>query len=62
MIPWIGKCLLGNPDNYRMLSVYTCAFENCAPLVELFEAAGLHVTYHEFFFGCATGLSGVRDA
>jgi demethylmenaquinone methyltransferase/2-methoxy-6-polyprenyl-1,4-benzoquinol methylase len=62
VIPWIGRCFLGNPDNYRMLGVYTCAFESCARLVELFEAARLRVDFHEFFFGCATGLSGVRES
>lgn len=28
VIPQIGRIFLGNPDNYRMLSVYTEAFEN----------------------------------
>lgn len=30
LIPLIGRMLLGNPDCYRMLGVYTEAFENAS--------------------------------
>lgn len=60
IIPWIGWLFLGNPDNYRMLGVYTERFGNARPLYDLLQAAGFDVHYHQYFFGCATGVSGVK--
>ena len=62
IIPWVGRLALGNPDNYRMLGVYTMAFENCRQSVEIFTDAGLDVDYKRFFFGCATGITGRKPA
>ena len=59
-IPILGRILLGNPDNYRMLGVYTERFGSCRGLVEVLRAAGLDATYGESFFGCATGVWGSR--
>lgn len=58
VIPIIGKLLLGNPDNYRLLGVYTEQFGTCISMANYLRAAGLHVEYKQFFFGCATGLVG----
>ncbi|MEQ9366975.1 MAG: class I SAM-dependent methyltransferase [Leptospirales bacterium] len=58
MIPWIGRLCLGNPDNYRMLSVYTQAFGDSSRLYQSFVAAGLDVQYHRLFFGAATAVAG----
>lgn len=58
VIPIIGKLLLGNPDNYRLLGVYTESFGNCERMAEYLRAVGLHVEYKQFFFGCATGITG----
>lgn len=60
VIPVIGKLLLGNPDNYRLLGVYTARFGNCRNMAAYLHAAGLHVEYKQFFFGCATGLVGTK--
>jgi demethylmenaquinone methyltransferase/2-methoxy-6-polyprenyl-1,4-benzoquinol methylase len=32
IIPGIGRLLLGNPENYRMLGVYTEKFGNCGTI------------------------------
>jgi ubiquinone/menaquinone biosynthesis methyltransferase len=61
IIPRIGLLFLGNPDNYRMLGVYTERFGNAQLMYELLKTAGFQATYHEYFFGCATGVSGVKD-
>lgn len=58
IIPWIGKLCLGNPDNYRMLGVYTGEFGDCSRLNESFQAAGLTVRYRRLFFGSATAVCG----
>jgi ubiquinone/menaquinone biosynthesis methyltransferase len=62
VIPHIGRLLLGNPQNYRQLGIYTSAFQNCEESLRLFHAAGLDCQYRSFFFGCATGICGQRRA
>lgn len=58
VIPLIGQLFLGNPDNYRMLGVYTEAFQDCTKMTECLNAAGLAVCQKQYFFGCATGIVG----
>lgn len=60
IIPWIGAMLLGNPDNYRMLGIYTQAFGNCDRAAGFFRDAGMEVEKRSLFFGCATGFIGRR--
>lgn len=60
VIPLLGSLFLGNPENYKMLGVYTERFSNCVKMKEILEAEGFLVNYHEYFFGCATGLSGTK--
>lgn len=57
VIPRMGRLFLGNPDNYRMLGIYTTAFINCDHAAAAF-ARRLNVTRCSFFFGCATGFHG----
>ena len=58
VIPAIGKLFMGNPENYRMLGIYTEQFGNCRKMSEFLQNAGLEVEYKSFFFGCASGLRG----
>jgi demethylmenaquinone methyltransferase/2-methoxy-6-polyprenyl-1,4-benzoquinol methylase len=58
VVPIFGKLLLGNPDNYRMLGVYTEKFGNCRSLERLFAANGFEARYERFFWGCASGVVG----
>jgi demethylmenaquinone methyltransferase/2-methoxy-6-polyprenyl-1,4-benzoquinol methylase len=58
IIPIIGKLMLGNPDNYRMLGIYTEQFGNCTRMGEHLRAAGLEVEDRRYFYGCASGLVG----
>ena len=60
IIPVIGRMMMGNPDNYRLLGVYTRQFSSCERVVEIFKRQGLSVNWNHFFFGCATGLAGRR--
>jgi len=60
IIPWIGKLFLGNPDNYRMLSVYTEAFKDCKESLEAFKDAGFDAQVRSYFFGCATAITGFK--
>ena len=60
VIPLIGRCFLGNPDNYRMLAVYTERFESGELARTAFEAQGFRVRSEDLFFGCARRIVGVR--
>jgi demethylmenaquinone methyltransferase/2-methoxy-6-polyprenyl-1,4-benzoquinol methylase len=52
--------LLGNPDCYRMLGVYTEAFDNTSHFASCLREAGLEVILVSHFFGCATGVRGFK--
>lgn len=58
VVPVLGRLFLGNPDNYRMLGVYTTAFHSCDTASLLFASAGLDVEVRSYFFRCATGIVG----
>jgi demethylmenaquinone methyltransferase/2-methoxy-6-polyprenyl-1,4-benzoquinol methylase len=60
VVPLLGRLLLGNPDNYRMLGVYTTAFGNAEEFAEQCREADLRTVYRRFFFGCATGVVGEK--
>lgn len=62
VIPVIGRLLLGNPENYRLLGVYTESFANCSQFLRHCADAGLRVQTQSYFFGCATGVVGDRPA
>jgi demethylmenaquinone methyltransferase/2-methoxy-6-polyprenyl-1,4-benzoquinol methylase len=58
IIPIIGRLFLGNPENYRMLGIYTQLFKDCRKMTEALRSAGLEAHYREYFFGCASGIVG----
>lgn len=60
IIPIIGRVLLGNPDCYRMLGVYTEAFRNSSYFAQCLRDAGLTTVAVSYFFGCATGVKGSK--
>lgn len=59
-IPLIGRLMLGNPENYRMLAQYTRLFKNTRRAQAIFRLAGLETSYSEFFFGCASAIYGTK--
>jgi ubiquinone/menaquinone biosynthesis methyltransferase len=56
IIPAIGRLMLGNPENYRMLGVYTERFGDCAIMYECLKREGLDVKQLSHFAGCATSV------
>jgi demethylmenaquinone methyltransferase/2-methoxy-6-polyprenyl-1,4-benzoquinol methylase len=60
VIPRIGRLFMGNPDNYRLLGVYTTRFGGCRQARDAFASAGLEARLASYFFGCATGVIGCR--
>ena len=60
IIPILGRLLLGNPEEYKMLWQYTTKFENAKKAKEIFTETGLITNYNSYFYGCATGFYGTK--
>ena len=60
IIPVLGKILLGNTEEYKMLWKYTNEFKNAKKAKEIFTKSGLKTNYNSYFFGCATGFYGEK--
>ncbi len=60
IIPILGKVFLGNPIEYKMLWEYTDKFKNAEKAMEIFRKEGFKLNYSSYFYGCATGFSGVK--
>lgn len=60
VIPWVGRLFLGNPANYRLLGVYTQGFGTCHHFAECLRQHGMEVSEVSYFFGCATGVRGIK--
>lgn len=60
VIPVLGRLLLGDAQEYRMLGRYTAAFGDAREATRIFNDAGLQVEPITYFYGCATGFVGVR--
>jgi len=61
IIPILGKVLLGNPTEYRMLWRYTDKFDNAKRAEEIFNNQGLTTKSNSYFYGCSTGFSGHKQ-
>ena len=60
IIPILGWLFLGNPENYKMLGVYTEKFVNSRKVAEIFEKQGFKIEYLQYFGGCASGIKGSK--
>jgi demethylmenaquinone methyltransferase/2-methoxy-6-polyprenyl-1,4-benzoquinol methylase len=60
VIPLIGTICLGDIECYRMLGAYTKEFRSCEHIAQIFTDAGLEVSVHRHFHGCATSLVGSK--
>lgn len=61
VIPVLGKLLLGNPIEYKMLWRYTDNFDNAKRAEEIFNNQGLTTKSNSYFYGCSTGFSGHKQ-
>lgn len=60
IIPILGRLLLGNPEEYKMLWQYTSKFDNVKTTTEIFTKTGLTTNFNSYFYGCATGFYGTK--
>lgn len=58
--PQITRLLLGDPEEYKLLWEYTKRYKNSQWVADIFNDVGLETTYDEYFFGCASGVSGSK--
>lgn len=62
IIPILGKLFLGNPENYKMLGLYTEQFNDAQQCHAIFTRQGLESKFSTQFFGCASGITGFKPA
>lgn len=60
VVPFCGWIFLGNPSEYKMLWKYTEMYRNSKAAVTIFREAGLEVKPMSYFFGCASGVVGLK--
>lgn len=60
IIPILGRLLLGNPEEYKMLWQYINKFDNAKKVTEIFTNARLEAKFYSYFYGCATGFYGTK--
>jgi demethylmenaquinone methyltransferase/2-methoxy-6-polyprenyl-1,4-benzoquinol methylase len=60
IIPVLGKLFLGHAETYKMLGIYAEAFGNAREVTAIFEKYDFEVRYESYFFGCASGVRGIK--
>ena len=60
IIPILGKLFLGNVETYKVLGIYTNEFENSKNVERIFKNQNFEVEYVEYFYGCASGIKGMK--
>lgn len=60
LIPVLGKIFLGDSEQYRMLWRYTCKYKNSETAFEIFNKNHLETQYQQYFYGCASGITGSK--
>lgn len=58
VLPLIERLFLRGAQDFAMIGTYSANFGDAAQFAEMLRGQGLEVTFHRFFFGCATGVSG----
>ncbi|MAA81718.1 MAG: class I SAM-dependent methyltransferase [Hyphomonas sp.] len=58
VLPMVERLFLQGAQDFTMIGQYTANFGNARNFAAELEAAGLQTDYHEYFFGCASGVSG----
>jgi demethylmenaquinone methyltransferase/2-methoxy-6-polyprenyl-1,4-benzoquinol methylase len=60
VMPIIEKLFLGYSYGFSMIGVYVTRFGDSTQLKRHLEQQGLEVEFKRYFFGCATGVSGIK--
>lgn len=60
VLPWVERLVLRGAQDFAMFGTYCTAFGDASGFAELLRAQGLDVVYSRYFFGCASGVVGVK--
>lgn len=59
-MPLIERLFLKGAQDFSMIGAYTTNFQNAAGFARMLRGQGLEVEYRDYFFGCASGVSGIK--
>jgi len=59
-LPLVERLFLKGAQDFSMIGTYTLNFENCSEFADALASEGLEVNFYKDFFGCATGVYGVK--
>ena len=62
VLPLIERLLLRGAQDFAMIGNYCVAFRDASAFADMLRARGLNVSYRKYFFGCATGVAGMKTA
>jgi ubiquinone/menaquinone biosynthesis C-methylase UbiE len=62
LLPLVERLFLNGAQDFTMIGDYSENFGNASGFAEALSSEGLEVAYHRYFFGCATGVSGTKQA
>jgi ubiquinone/menaquinone biosynthesis C-methylase UbiE len=60
VLPFIERKFLNGAQDFSMIGTYTKNFVDCRHFEQCLRAAGLEVQYKSYFFGCASGVIGMK--
>lgn len=60
MLPLIERVFLRGAQDFAMIGTYSTNFGNAQQFARMLRNEGLEVRYSRYFFGCATGVSGIK--
>tara|TARA_R110000782_G_scaffold189564_1_gene279451 strand:+ start:96 stop:842 length:747 start_codon:yes stop_codon:yes gene_type:complete len=60
VLPMIERLFLNGAQDFTMIGDYSENFGNATQFAEYLRSEGLEVVYHKYFFGCASGVSGIK--
>ncbi len=62
VLPLVEKTLLRGAQDFSMIGTYSTKFGDASGFAKSLEASGLDTDFRKFFFGCATGVCGLKPS
>ncbi|CAM5766269.1 ubiquinone/menaquinone biosynthesis C-methyltransferase UbiE [Labrys miyagiensis] len=62
VLPLVERLLLKGAQDFSMIGTYSTNFGNASAFAQMLREEGLQVDYRRFFFGCATGVCGIKPS
>ena len=60
VLPVVERLFLQGAEDFAMIGTYSSNFGTAEAFAQMLRDEGLEVRFHRYFFGCATGVSGVK--